>query len=168
VRHLRTLLPPTFEELPKPLAVGVYDVASGTPMVVTAGDLPLAVAASCAVPGIFSPLSLEGLGYDFDGLAVELGGGRRYADGGKIDRSGVRGWRGWRPGRKALLHLVSELPVGEYGPRDGLKGSEDDLVAIVRTGRARASLVSLGDFEAQVEAAAERAETQLVRALSAG
>jgi hypothetical protein len=68
---LRTVLPPTFAELPTPLAVGVYRVPGSnygvpyldpSPLLVTSGDLPAAVAASCAVPRLFKPLPLTGKG----------------------------------------------------------------------------------------------------------
>ena len=49
-KRISRVLPATFEELGKPLGVGVYDRATGEPRLVTSGDLPRAVAASCAVP----------------------------------------------------------------------------------------------------------------------
>lgn len=172
VRKLRTVLPETFDELPTPLAVGVYATAPSsrarTPMLVTSGALPEAVAASCAVPGIFRPLRLatcEGVAIGSDGAAYELGEStapllRSYADGGAVDRTMYAAWSKWRPERSALVHLVSDLPAGEFGPRDGL-GADSSVSGIVRTLRAKASFFSLRDYDAQVDAAAQAAAMQL-------
>lgn len=46
----------TFEELNKPLAVIAVDLKSGDEIVLKNGDIAKAVSASCAVPGIFSPV----------------------------------------------------------------------------------------------------------------
>ena len=181
VKKLRTVLPDTFEELETPLAVGVYATARGSkekiPMLVTSGSLPEAVAASCAVPGLFRPLHLVGSG----GVAIGADGTvsalpspdtlppllRSYADGGAVDRTMHSAWSHWRPGRSALVHLVSALPDGEFGPRDGLPQPSDEAAAargvlsVVRTPRAKASFFSLKDYDAQVDAAAAAAERQL-------
>lgn len=197
VRKLRDVLPPTFEQLSKPCAVGVYrcnprsDMSEAYvdpgPLLVTSGDLPLAVAASCAVPGLFRPLPLIGQAIscgstlDLPGVAATATLGRPelidlqtlpadetyfYADGGAVDRTAYRGWRAWRPGRESLVHLVSNKRYGEYGPRDGLGTASDPLpnvVGVARTPRARANFFSLRDFDAQVEAAAEAATEGLAR-----
>ena len=191
VKRLRGVLPETFEELDHPLAVGVYASDKGserrTPMLVTSGPLPEAVAASCAVPGMFRPLRL-GQGSATAATAVDGGGtvydlsaassvARRFADGGAVDRLGYASWRQWRPAKRALVHLVSDLPDGEYGPRDGLAAGDDDggpatagllppcVDGVVRTPRAKASFVSLGDYEAEVDAAAAAAYAQIDRVL---
>ena len=101
----------------------------------TRGPLPLAVAASCAIPGVFAPVEVEG----------EL-----FADGGYADRLMYAPWRAWRGDRRVLAHLV-----------DRSKGVDptDDLsaVPVVRTPRSGASFFSLGDVGAQVEEARGRA-----------
>ena len=164
VQRLRSVLPPTFEELAKPCAVGVYDEA-GLPLLVTSGDLPLAVAASCAVPRLFKPLPLEGRGCCAERGDVELqmlaDSTSLYADGGAVDRTGYRAWQRWRPGHQGLVHLVSALQVGEYGTRDGVDDTCTNLLGVVRTPRARANFFSLRDFEGQVELAAEVARQGL-------
>lgn len=189
-RRLRSVLPPTFEDLPKPLAVGIYrlppkDDPSGYidpgPLLVTSGDLPRAVVASCAVPRLFKPLALTGKAVSA-GTTLALPGVastttlRRpkrielqyssaapdyfYADGGAVDRTMCDAWRAWRPEKKGLVHLVSNKPYGEYGPRDGL-ADPTNVLGVVRTPRARASFLSLRDFDAQVDAAAELAGVAL-------
>ena len=67
---MRTLLPPTFEDLERPLAVGVYNERH-SPMLLTEGDLPSTVAASCAVPKLFARVRI-GTDSDKHADAVEL------------------------------------------------------------------------------------------------
>jgi hypothetical protein len=88
-----------------------------------------------------------------------------YADGGAVDRTCVDTWQAWRPGARALVHLVSsELADGSYGPRDGLRGrAAPSIIGVVRTRRARANFFSLRDFDMQVDAAAELATQGLER-----
>jgi NTE family protein len=50
----------TFEELQIPLAVTATDFASGTGVVFTKGDLVETVRASCAYPGMFEPVRIDG------------------------------------------------------------------------------------------------------------
>ena len=86
-RRMREYLPSTFDGLSVPLALGVYRAGSREPLLLTEGDLPSAVAASCAVPKLFSPVAIEGT---------------RYADGGAVDRTMTTAWQAWRPGAQAL------------------------------------------------------------------
>jgi len=46
----------TFEELPIPFAAIACDLETGDEVVLKKGDLPFAVRASCAIPGVFVPL----------------------------------------------------------------------------------------------------------------
>ncbi len=50
----------TFEELKKPLAVVTTDLCSGEEVVFTHGPLDKAVRASCSIPGVYTPVELEG------------------------------------------------------------------------------------------------------------
>lgn len=125
-RHLRTLLPPRFEDLPHPLAVGVRG-PDGRPHLLTRGPLPEAVAASCAIPWLFAPVRHQAT---------------PYQDGGAVDRTGLAGFRAWRGPRPTVLHLV-ERSAG----RDVDTALHE--VAVVRTPRSGASFLSLGDFHAQ-------------------
>jgi len=47
-------------DAPIPVTVVATDLTRGTPVVFTRGDAALAVAASCAVPGLFKPVEHEG------------------------------------------------------------------------------------------------------------
>lgn len=129
IAHLRTVLPATFAELERPLAVGVADASTGEHVLLTEGDLPAAVAASCAMPTLFEPV---------------FHGERAYMDGGAVDRVAVDGWRRWRPGRQGVLHLVER----SHGP-----ATDADLtgLTVVRSPRSGARLWSLGDVQGQRE-----------------
>ena len=130
IGRLRQLLPPSFADLRRPLGAGAMDRGGGHHLL-TEGDLPEAVAASCAIPRIFQPVTV---------------GGRRLWDGGAVDRVGLAGWRAWRPDRNALVHWVK-------GTRGKEVDSEFAGLTIVRTPPSGASFFGLRDFEAQVEEA---------------
>lgn len=49
-----------FEQLKKPLAVVATDICSGEEVIFTRGALDKAVRASCSIPGIYSPVEMEG------------------------------------------------------------------------------------------------------------
>lgn len=128
--RLSLLLPPTFADLPVPLAIGVCGATDHAPELITKGDLPAAVAASCAIPGVFSPVRV---------------GRRRYVDGASSDRTFLRKWRQWRGG-VAVVHLVKNDGAA-IGPRDGVRQEASDIV-LVRTPRTKsAGLFTLGNFD---------------------
>ncbi len=52
---------PDFGSLKIPFVVAAVDIVRGKPVFMTAGDLKSAVLASCAVPGIFTPVERENL-----------------------------------------------------------------------------------------------------------
>jgi NTE family protein len=56
----KTLRAKTFEELKIPLAVAATDIITGEPAVFTSGDLVDPVRASCAYPGMFLPVNING------------------------------------------------------------------------------------------------------------
>jgi NTE family protein len=58
----------TFEELPIPFAAIACNLETGEEVVLKEGDLPFAVRASCAIPGVFMPLE------DADGRKLIDGG----------------------------------------------------------------------------------------------
>lgn len=133
VDRLRELLPATFEELGRPFAAGVMTPERRYELV-TSGPLPEAVAASCAIPGVFRPITIDG---------------RALADGGAVDRCGVTAWRAWRSASKTdgLVHWV-----------DATHGTDPDEsvmegLTVVRTPPSGASFFSLRNFDAQLEEA---------------
>ena len=70
--------------------------------------------------------------------------------------------REWRPGRQAVVHLICReeyIDADTFSPRDGIDST--DGLTLVRTARAKASFLSLGDFHGEVEAARATAAAQL-------
>ncbi len=130
IADLATRVPATFEELPRPFAVGVM-TPDGGHRLVRSGPLAPAVAASCAIPRLFSPVVVDGTA---------------CADGGFTDRIGAAAWRAWRPGRAAVVHMVDRSGGTEADP--GI----DELV-VVRTPRSFAKLWDLGDVRSRFEEA---------------
>lgn len=134
IRTLRTLLPARFEDLDRPFAVGVMDRAR-TAHLLSSGPLPEAVAASCAVPGLFAPVLVDGV---------------EWRDGGFADRTFLGAWRWRRPEKPVLLHLVEARNRATVLP---------DLphVTIVHSARSGARLWNLGDFAGQLRETRDRA-----------
>ncbi len=127
--RIRKYLPERIEDLERPFAVGVCS-GPNAPHLLTSGSLPEAVAASCAVPGLFSSVDVNGT---------------RWLDGGWADRTAVEGWRDWRPKQVGLLHLI-ETKVGTHPSPAG--------IIVVRSQPSGAHLWTLGDHPTQ------RAETR--------
>ncbi|MCO4760640.1 MAG: patatin-like phospholipase family protein [Myxococcales bacterium] len=138
IAYLHTLLPATFEELPRPFAVGVIR-PGGAHHLLHSGPLAPAVAASCAMPWVFR--------------AIELGG-ETYQDGGTTDRLGMDAWRGWRPGEQAIAHQVNRTAGADVA-------ADMTGVVLIETPRSGANFLSLGDFQSQVEQARVLALAQL-------
>ena len=156
IARLRQLLPATFEELPVRFACGVID-AQGRHVTVSSGPLPEAVAASMAIPCLFAAVDIPG----------RLVGGP-YADGGKVDRVGLRPWRqllesdGHRgnPAAPTICHVIE---------RSSPFSGDDDVAAavravgtqppvlVVRSPKSGQSLTGLREFEPQFETARQRA-----------
>ncbi len=128
-------LPEEFSQLERPFGVGVTRL-DGAHELITSGDLRRAVVASCSIPRLCAPTALRG----------EL-----YGDGGAADRTGIAGWRRWRPSRFGVLHRIDPR-LGKEPP-----GTLDE-VFVVKSPRARAHWLSWGDFDRQ---RAESRETTL-------
>lgn len=91
--RLTRLLPNlSFAACRVPAAVSVFDVRSRRTSVITAGELTSAIHASCAVPLLFHPVSIEG---------------RSYLDGGILDRPGLVGMPHDEP-RLLFHHIASK------------------------------------------------------------
>lgn len=124
-------LPERIEDLPIPFGVGVCTMKREA-QILTKGPLVEAIAASCAIPYVFKPVSVEQV---------------RYRDGGFADRIAAKGWREYRPDEKYAAHIVdrSNGVANEVGL--------DGVAHIVRTPRSFASLFDMGDFQGQIEEA---------------
>jgi NTE family protein len=130
VEELARRLPPTFEDLSRPLAVGVVN-ARGRHELIRSGSLPDVVVASCAVPGLIAPVKV---------------GAERYRDGGAVDRLGLDAWRELFPGRRTILHEV-ERTLGKQPERFAAPEVH------IKTSRVSATLFSAGPFYFEKEQA---------------
>jgi NTE family protein len=75
-----------------PVAISVFAIAKRRTEVLADGDLAHAIRASCALPGMFHPVSI---------------GGRAFWDGGILDRPGLAAFA---PGERVLLHHIASKP----------------------------------------------------------
>lgn len=121
-------LPPSFEALRVPLAVGVCQRRGGH-LLLRSGPLPEAVTASCSIPYLFTPVAV---------------GPEMFLDGGAADRLGYEAWQAWRPGKQAAIHWIDR----SRGKDPGVPPSQH---AIVRSQRSGATFFSLGKFWEQAE-----------------
>ena len=100
----------------------------------------------------------------FEPVAVA---GTQFADGGKVDRVGLRGWRARRRAEgpadppPALAHVISRSSPFSGDDDVARLAKEEERVAYVRCPKAGVSLLSLGDFDAQFYAAFGRAYLEL-------
>ena len=62
----------TFEQLKKPLAVVATDICSGEEVIFTRGPLDKPVRASCSIPGIYTPVEMEGRQLADGGMAENV------------------------------------------------------------------------------------------------
>ncbi len=90
----RILRSETFDRCRVPFALSAFDVKTRSTHVLARGALNAAVRASCAVPLLFHPVTIEG---------------RSYLDGGILDRPGLHGMPASEP-RVLLHHLTSRSP----------------------------------------------------------
>lgn len=98
-KRLDAMLPVReFERCRVPVAISVFDVVAGRTRVVRTGLLASAIHASCAVPGLFHPVWLEG---------------RPHWDGGVLDRPGLSGMPEGVP--VLYHHLASRSPWRRRG-----------------------------------------------------
>ena len=111
---------PSFTELNRPFGVGVCHRTKGH-LILRDGHLPAAVAASCAMPYVFSPVKI---------------GDEYYFDGGTMDRLGAEAWRAERSGQ-AIVHAVNRT-AGALIER-GCEGA-----MMIRTPRSGCRFFSLG------------------------
>ena len=87
----------SFEACKIPVSVSVFHLRTRTTRVIESGRLAPAICASCAVPGLFQPMRIDGA---------------RYWDGGVLDRPGLLGVRDHeaRGGHVLFHHIESRSP----------------------------------------------------------
>lgn len=149
--RLRALLPArTFEDCRAPLAVSAYDVLARRARPLDRGDLAPAIAASCAVPGLFHPVWLDG---------------RPHVDGGVSDRAGLAGMPS---GPRVLFHhLASRSPWRRRGSPALRVPARDGLVAVVAHGLPRVGPFRLHEGPRAFEAGRRAMREALGRAVAA-
>jgi predicted acylesterase/phospholipase RssA len=79
----------TFDDVRLPLAVACTDLVSGEPVVIRSGSVAAAVRASCALPGVFAPVPVDG---------------RVLIDGGFVETVPFRALGGFRAETKIGVH----------------------------------------------------------------
>jgi NTE family protein len=111
---LRRVLPVTdFARCAVPVYVSVFDGAAAATRVIDRGDLPRAIRASCAVPGMFQPVWIDR---------------RPCWDGGILDRPGLAGAAA---GRTLFHHIGSRSPWRRRGSRGLAIPRRAQLVTLV-------------------------------------
>lgn len=109
-----------------PYAPSVYDLRALRTRVLTAGPLAAAIHASCALPGLFQPVWIDG---------------RPLSDGGIADRPGIEGAP---PGARVLHHhLASRSPWRRRGSASILPPRREGLVAVSAEGITRVNPFAL-------------------------
>ena len=132
IEWLRDHLPPRFEDLDRPFAVGVAD-AHGAHHWLRSGPLPEAVAASCAMPYLFEPVMVEGCS---------------YIDGGAVDRTGLVPFSAMWGDLPLLIHWVERSHgVDDPAPTGNL---------VVRSPKSGASFFRLGPVHERFAETRER------------
>ncbi|KAI8469843.1 MAG: acyl transferase/acyl hydrolase/lysophospholipase [Monoraphidium minutum] len=170
VERLSALLPPTFEELERDFAVGVV-TADGRHEIIDSGPLPEAVAASAAIPFVFSSVDVPG---KYSGLK----------DGGVVDRIGLKAWRDRRrrqslaglldargalPPRAArpppcLVHVIERS--SPFSGADNAAATGEADVHVCRSPKSGVNFWSLGDFDNDFERSRRRAGPALRQLLA--
>lgn len=152
LNKLESLLPVgTFETCRVPVAVSVYDVVKNRTVVRATGRLAPALVASCALPGMFHPVWLDG---------------RPYSDGGILDRPGLAGM----PSTERVLyhHLASKSPWRKKGSVGLQVPERSDLAALVIDELPRVNPFKLERGRDAFHAAAAAARRAMDLPLSAG
>ena len=142
-RLAAALVVPTFEACHRPLQLSVYDVLARRTRVRAAGALAPAVHASCAVPGLFWPVRLDG---------------RPHLDGGILDRPGLAGAL---PGQRILHHHLESRSRGDRPSAHA--PSRDALQALIFPSLPRVGPFRLAEGPRAFEDARRRMAQALLR-----
>ena len=156
IERLREVLPPSFEDLERPLAVGVVD-RHGNHRLIKSGRLPEAVAASACVPGIFAPV-------DIPGSHQPLG---PFIDGGMKDRVGLEAWRQVVTEQRdiSLVHIIHRS--SPFSGPDDVQTSVENKLFVFKSPKSNFSLFDSANrtaaWEEQMEDTYVRTTDQLIR-----
>lgn len=164
--QLAALLPDSFAELAVPLRLLTTELESGNEVVLDSGDLPEAVMASCALPGVFPPVEIDGSMLIDGGLVagmplrsvppetstvIVLDTGHSA---GALET--VAGYRWWEVGALAYAHLIRGQAVNAL-----VRTASRVPVVVISTDSGR--LLDFENPEEQIEAGRADAESQLAR-----
>lgn len=122
----------TFETCRWPLAVSVFDLKTLRTHVLSAGHLNPAVRASCAYPGLFHPVSVNGL-WAIDGGVLDRSGLAAFSPGTRIVYHHLPSRSRWRRRIKRLSGIPQQdnlLTIVPHGlPKLGPSRMTDGLLA---------------------------------------
>lgn len=148
---LRAMLPVTeLERCRVPVRISVFDILARATAVLERGDLPAAIRASCAVPGMFHPVWI---------------GRRPYWDGGILDRPGLAGVP---PGRVLYHHIAARSPWRAAGTPSLTLPRRPDLVTLVIEDLPRSGPFRIPAGRRALELAREATERALERPIVDG
>jgi NTE family protein len=151
-RRLEALLQvQSFEQARIPLAFSAYDVLGLRTRVLEQGPLARAICASCAVPGLFHPVWIDG---------------RPFVDGGVADRPGLAGMP---PGTRLLFHhIANRSPWRRRGGSAMRVPRRPGMVTLVIDGLPRVHPFALRRGSQAYELARRATETALDLPIDAG
>ena len=148
-RLLREVVPVhEVERARVPVTLSVFDILARRTAVITRGDLPRAIRASCALPGLFQPVWIER---------------RPYWDGGVLDRPGIAGVPS---GRTLFHHLASRSPWRRPGAPSLALPRRPSLVSLVLGELPRSGPFKLDAGRRALEVAREATDRALDRPLA--
>jgi NTE family protein len=162
--RIAEMLPADFADLPIPLRVVATELTTGNEVVLDSGDLPTAVMASCALPGLFPPVEIGG-GHFIDGGLVagmplravpDSAGTVVVLDTGHSATSPdtVAGFRWWEVGALSYAHQIRGQAVNVL-----VKAAARTPVVVLSTSEGR--LLDFSDAQAAIDAGRQAAQAQL-------
>jgi len=162
--RIAEMLPPDFADLPIPLRVVATELTTGNEVVLDSGDLPTAVMASCALPGLFPPVEI-GAGHFIDGGLVAGMPLRAVPDDTRTlvvldtghsatSPDTVAGYRWWEVGALSYAHQIRGQAVNVL-----VKSAAKMPVVVVSTSEGR--LLDFSDAQTAIDAGRRAAGEQL-------
>lgn len=134
-----------------PVTISVFDVLARKTVVLDRGLLAPAICASCAVPGLFHPVTIEG---------------RRYWDGGVLDRPGLMGVP---EGERVLFHHIASRSPWRKVDSEALKiPKRSNMTTLVIEDLPRSGPFRLAAGRRAFDVARKRAKIALNQKISAG
>ena len=162
--RIAEMLPPDFADLPIPLRVVATELTTGNEVALDSGDLPTAVMASCALPGLFPPVEIGG-GHFIDGGLVAGMPLRAVPDDTRTlivldtghsatSPDTVAGYRWWEVGALSYAHQIRGQAVNVM-----VKSAAKMPVVVVSTSEGR--LLDFSDAQTAIDAGRRAAGEQL-------